>query len=953
MLETLEPSSTVAETATSPRATLPNFAAALTRHFEQPVKTTRSIPLPKLPALKRAAISQPPQHRRIQLYWPQVTSDSPPRVSGHASHSLLLLSSGHHHDLPENREPSPRASAAMNVGSIFDALSDPTELEVLSTLMNDSRLEEWFTKKPNEHANKKSKVKVTNNGTTTAAGTKRPSVLGPAASQKYHITVHCIKKSTDAGSGWEGFKRSMRHCRLTKSQINLLLETVPDRETAQGTRKLHEWEDHVTKVEELIKKCPTEPLYEDEEFVRYIASIPDLHQRLQCMLIMESFPDLMKRINADIEVLMDAMEVLLKSPGIRRFFHAILLLGNHQNEGTNLGNRKWFRIGTLKRVIDYRGAGREAKSLLSLIAMHLGPVMSREEAALITKAAHISIVQVVQSATQTYDIFKLLSEQSTETPPTPLVLVNSADDVTSSDDTTDHFASVGHRFIEQNRTQFQELRQDIRRLLEDYHCCVTYFGDPEAFLPLDKKVDDERNPGQKRYIQDIFSVFHELWVALRPALRDADTMGKVKRPMQKPVISEPSLQSTPKLTKASTSPAATSIGESFTVQQKLPLSSQSPVSTSSPPDISVEETSLFSVDALSSTITSSATLRDSADAVKEPPHATLASPVDLPAPRQVIEPLSSSSGECSISSCEHLPRISEKRDDTCQADKAFKQHVSTLAISSSDIPADAPRRRASLRPALFDSDMNNQRLKDVVQTLEGIDELVDETDERDSSNLSKSSELAHHPTDLPTASHSLSVSPQKPADPARSTPIERLTLPRPVSTDAVDSQNVRRRRESLRAVAGFLSCIDTRSDDPVSVRPSLFSQSALDAYPEATENQHPSSTSILRTNSLLRSRPLLGSRLLSTARRSPTITSDSSASHSSSLLASSRIPRSSAVMAQSSLLAHSASLLGQRLAARRLASSITGTRLEPLSESPQEHQTLTEEDSTAANYEQN
>lgn len=55
--------------------------------------------------------------------------------------------------------------------------------------------------------------------------------------------------------------------------------------------------------------------------VEQIASVPDLHQRLQCMLIMDSFPDLLKRLNADIEALMDAMEVLLKSSGVRRLFH--------------------------------------------------------------------------------------------------------------------------------------------------------------------------------------------------------------------------------------------------------------------------------------------------------------------------------------------------------------------------------------------------------------------------------------------------------------------------------------------------------------------------------------------------------------------------------------------------------------------------------------------------------
>lgn len=50
-------------------------------------------------------------------------------------------------------------------------------------------------------------------------------------------------------------------------------ETVPDRDAAQGSRKLQEWEEHVAKVQALKKQNCDTTLYEDEEFVFYVRII--------------------------------------------------------------------------------------------------------------------------------------------------------------------------------------------------------------------------------------------------------------------------------------------------------------------------------------------------------------------------------------------------------------------------------------------------------------------------------------------------------------------------------------------------------------------------------------------------------------------------------------------------------------------------------------------------------
>lgn len=72
-----------------------------------------------------------------------------------------------------------------HLGSIFDPLPDPNDIQVLSELQKDSRLDEWFTKKPNEHTTKKLKTKALDDAVATMENSKRVSVLGSAASQKY------------------------------------------------------------------------------------------------------------------------------------------------------------------------------------------------------------------------------------------------------------------------------------------------------------------------------------------------------------------------------------------------------------------------------------------------------------------------------------------------------------------------------------------------------------------------------------------------------------------------------------------------------------------------------------------------------------------------------------------------------------------------------------------------
>ncbi|XP_053993127.1 uncharacterized protein LOC128884092 isoform X2 [Hylaeus volcanicus] len=468
---------------------------------------------PKLFKPNPPVLSQTATHRRLPFCWPSVPSDSPPRIRVTNS-TTNEKSPGRSVRATCKNESDTKDEQCLPTrikGSIFDFCSSTQTNEKFERMLLDSKLDEWFTKKSVEPSQKKNNASESFISNLSA---KRLCVLSPAASQKYLINIRCLTKPYGQVDSWNRFKEAMFQCQLTKYQINLLLETVPDREISQGSRKLQEWEDHVAKVSQLKMKDPEIELYEEEQFVDFISTFPNIHQRLQCMLVMKMFPELLCNLNGDMDALFDAIEAIIKSEGLACFFHAILLIGNRQNEDTRLGNRKWFRISTLKRVINYRGVGSNGKSLLTFIASHLHSIIDPDELTCLEKAAQISIAQIVQKTTHLDEVFSLLSDETTDGAEKKL-LVN-------SNDINDEFISTGKQFVLENKQKFIDLNQDMQRLLQNYHSCVTYIGDPEAFLPVHKKVQDERNPSQTRFVQDVFSLLVEVLHNYRTHLREVE-----------------------------------------------------------------------------------------------------------------------------------------------------------------------------------------------------------------------------------------------------------------------------------------------------------------------------------------------------------------------------------------------------------------------------------------------
>lgn len=442
---------------------------------EQP-PPCRGLP-PVTPAALLAGIQKKTRPNRIQLPWVAEKGSPPPPA------------------IPLSQDTYTSSCC------IFSRISEAEQQSIQAILLDDKELETQFTRK------KVSSAPITKKNTAPV----HKGLLPPAISQKFQIIVRCLKKAFDEPDGWTACKKALLGCRLEKQEISLLLETIPEQ---GGTRKALEWEEAIGVIRKAQEADPTLQLQDDEDFVAFMSSIPDLHTRLQCMLVMQSFDDLIAKVMRELEAMMDAIEILVRSETLPKLFHAILTVGNFLNEGTALGKRRWFRMETLKRVEELR-APSGGKSLLYFLASRLGPVITNTELATIERAANLSLVMSIQSACRLQDVYNLLAVSSFDESESQ-IMTNLVED----SEFPDEFAKVGRKFAIDHSEQFKALKDDARRLLVDYQSAVSYFGDVEYFLPFDKKIEDPKCG--TRFVPDLFQVCSEFLKAYSAAIREVE-----------------------------------------------------------------------------------------------------------------------------------------------------------------------------------------------------------------------------------------------------------------------------------------------------------------------------------------------------------------------------------------------------------------------------------------------
>ncbi|XP_031286124.1 formin-like protein 2 [Pistacia vera] len=164
-------------------------------------------------------------------------------------------------------------------------------------------------------------------------------VLDPKKSQNIAILLRALNVTIDevCEALLEGNSDT-----LGTELLESLLKMAP---TKEEERKIKEFKD-----ESPFKLGPA------EKFLRAVLDIPFAFMRIDAMLYIANFDSEVEYLKRSFETLQAASEELRNSRMFLKLLEAVLKTGNRMNVGTNRGDAQAFKLDTLLKLVDVKGA---------------------------------------------------------------------------------------------------------------------------------------------------------------------------------------------------------------------------------------------------------------------------------------------------------------------------------------------------------------------------------------------------------------------------------------------------------------------------------------------------------------------------------------------------------------------------------------------------------------------
>lgn len=164
-------------------------------------------------------------------------------------------------------------------------------------------------------------------------------VLDPKKSQNIAILLRALNVTVDEVC--EGLLEGNSDT-LGAELLESLLKMAP---TKEEERKIKEFKD-----ESPFKLGPA------EKFLRAVLEIPFAFKRVDAMLYIANFDSEVEYLKRSFETLQVACGELRKSRMFLKLLEAVLKTGNRMNVGTNRGDAHAFKLDTLLKLVDVKGA---------------------------------------------------------------------------------------------------------------------------------------------------------------------------------------------------------------------------------------------------------------------------------------------------------------------------------------------------------------------------------------------------------------------------------------------------------------------------------------------------------------------------------------------------------------------------------------------------------------------
>ncbi|PHT52671.1 Formin-like protein 1 [Capsicum baccatum] len=126
-------------------------------------------------------------------------------------------------------------------------------------------------------------------------------------------------------------------------------------EILEGLLKMAPTKEEELKLKEFKDESPFK-LGPAEKFVKAVLYIPFAFNRVEAMLYIANFDSEIEYLIKSFETLETACEELRNSRMFLKLLEAVLKRGNHMNVGTNRGDARAFKLDTLVKLVDIKGA---------------------------------------------------------------------------------------------------------------------------------------------------------------------------------------------------------------------------------------------------------------------------------------------------------------------------------------------------------------------------------------------------------------------------------------------------------------------------------------------------------------------------------------------------------------------------------------------------------------------
>ncbi|GMH20850.1 hypothetical protein Nepgr_022692 [Nepenthes gracilis] len=159
--------------------------------------------------------------------------------------------------------------------------------------------------------------------------------------------------------------------RIGTELLESLLKMAP---TKEEERKLKEYND----ADLAVKLGPA------ERFLKAVIDVPFAFKRVEALLYMANFESEIEYLNKSFETLEAACDELRNSRMFLKLLEAVLKTGNRMNVGTNRGDAHAFKLDTLLKLVDVKGA--DGKTTLLHFVVH--EIIRSEGARLTSDPSH-------------------------------------------------------------------------------------------------------------------------------------------------------------------------------------------------------------------------------------------------------------------------------------------------------------------------------------------------------------------------------------------------------------------------------------------------------------------------------------------------------------------------------------------------------------------------------------